>query len=422
MAGAVTRLDRLAPGSGPTDRVVTAPVRAFVWCSLLLWPLGLWIIARHQAPWGDELHFLQTVRLFGEGLSLELLRTYPEMSAPLTYVVYALWGHLAGFGTAALRLLSPLVAWATGTLWLLTLTTGRGLTWPVLACFALFLCNPYVIGLSVFVFTDMLALLGLAIVTLGLARDRSLLVALGVAVATLSRQYLIFVVPAVVMADVLAMAGASSRATGRHALASVIGAVPLGLLIALWGWQLAPASPLRDIYVADGLRFDMHALSLYLAAPGAYLLPWVLPGARAIAPRCWGAAALLASVVLVAPVQASPAQLREGVSTVGFVHKALVSVAPAPVVDLVFWGLATIWIATVCRAAMAATRAWRTTGMAPASLFPWTAGLAFLAVMPFSYMPWEKYAVPLFMTSSLILLEWRAARAEHDMRGPRREG
>jgi hypothetical protein len=44
--------------------------------------------------------------------------------------------------------------------------------------------------------------------------------------------------------------------------------------------------------------------------------------------------------------------------------------------------------------------------MTMGGLFPWMGCLAFLVVMPFSYMPWEKYAVPLFMLGSLPLA-WR---------------
>ena len=41
--------------------------------------------------------------------------------------------------------------------------------------------------------------------------------------------------------------------------------------------------------------------------------------------------------------------------------------------------------------------------MTMADVLPWVGGLMFLVVMPFSYMPWEKYALPLFMLASLPL-------------------
>ena len=39
-------------------------------------------IAIHQPLWGDEVHYIATVRTFGRDLSLETLRTYPGEMAP----------------------------------------------------------------------------------------------------------------------------------------------------------------------------------------------------------------------------------------------------------------------------------------------------------------------------------------------------
>ena len=65
---------------------------------------------------------------------------------------------------------------------------------------------------------------------------------------------------------------------------AVAGLIPLGLLVILWDWHLAPAHNVRDMYLSEGVRFDPHALSLYLAAPGAYLLPLVVSVARKASP------------------------------------------------------------------------------------------------------------------------------------------
>ena len=62
------------------------------------------------------------------------------------------------------------------------------------------------------------------------------------------------------------------------------GLIPLGLLVILWDRHLAPAHNVRDMGLSEGVRFDPHALSLYLAAPGAYLLPLVVSVARKASP------------------------------------------------------------------------------------------------------------------------------------------
>jgi hypothetical protein len=352
--------------------------------TLLMWPLALWMVTRGRPPWGDEAHFLATVRLFGNGLSLDLLRSYPEMSAPLTYLVYSLWGRLAGFDTAALRSLSPLIAWTTSAIWFFVLQRQCGLTRWTLVALAAIVFNPYFVGLSIFVFTDMLALLGLAIVTL-------------------SRQYLGFLVPAVIVSDFLVHVGRSDR-PGSLTLASLVGLMPLGMLVMAWGWKLAPTSPLRDIYLSQGLHFDPHALSLYLAVPGIYLLPLILVCGKGN-DRQWVTASVLATFVLLFAVQPSIAQTREGTSSVGFVHQALASTLPPPLVNGAFWGLATLWMKSLIDTFGVASRSWRTNGMTMTGVFPWIGCLMFLVVMPFSYMPWEKYALPLFMLASLPLAD-----------------
>jgi hypothetical protein len=106
------------------------------------------------------------------------------------------------------------------------------------------------------------------------------------------------------------------------------------------------------------------------------------------------------------------AQTREGAYTVGFVHKTLASTFPTPAVNVLFWGFATLWLRSLIGGFSVTRTSWRTTGMTMADVFPWVGGLLFLVVMPFSYMSWEKYALPLFMLASLpgpvrsLLQDW----------------
>src|SRR4029450_10792173 len=96
-----------------------------------------------RLPWGDEAHYLDTVRFFGSSWSFDLLRSYPEVTAPLTYMVYSLWGRLAGFDLTALRLLSPLIAWAASVTWFLVLRRLCGSTRWTLVALAAIVLNPY---------------------------------------------------------------------------------------------------------------------------------------------------------------------------------------------------------------------------------------------------------------------------------------
>jgi hypothetical protein len=64
----------------------------------------------NREPWGDEYHFVQTVKQFGTNFSIETLTHYNEMSGPLPFIIYSLWGRVFGFDLFILRLLSILIA------------------------------------------------------------------------------------------------------------------------------------------------------------------------------------------------------------------------------------------------------------------------------------------------------------------------
>jgi hypothetical protein len=368
----------------------------------MLGPLFGWVLVRNRPPWGDEAHFLETVKLFGRGLSIELLRSYPEMSAPLTYLVYSAWSGIVGFETPALRLLSPFVAGVTILAWCAFLADVFRSRAVLLVSLATIVLNPYFLGLSVFVFTDMLSFLGLALTAVGVSRRRPWLAAIGLAVATCSRQYLAFVaIPVAGM--VLVGRGGSKR--WSWGVAAAAGMVPLGLLVLLWGGQLAPDSTVRDIYTSDGIGFDPHALSLYASVPAVYLFPLagLVLWRRPMRPAHLVAASVAAAFVLVFPVQPSIAQIREGKLTVGFLHRLIDTIHQDTVENVVF---ATLAFANVL--ALASAFSWwsqvrRDGRTIDADLFVWLGTAAFLAVMPFSYMPWEKYALPLLMLQSVAL-------------------
>jgi hypothetical protein len=358
----------------------------------------LWSDVRELTPWGDEEHLLYTVRQFGSGLSVSLLCSYNELSAPLTYIVYAAWGSLTGFETGSLRLLSPIIAAATVLFYWRVLRREGFAPGTIAAALALVAFGPYFVGTSVFVFTDMLALCGMVVTWNGLQSHRSSVVAAGLAVATLTRQYLVFVTAALAAAAMLAR-GESIRFRARLIVAAAAGTMPLAALMWLWGGTLSPVNPLREMYLSEGLRFDPHAFSLYLATPAVYLAPLVvvtLPRARW---REWVVGALAALWAVAFPVQASAAQLQDGVTTVGFAHRALVYVGGP-------W-LASAGFAFAALLSSAAIAVWwnatrpheaRTAG----AWFPWLALGCFLLLMPFSFQPWEKYALPQLMICGFL--------------------
>jgi hypothetical protein len=80
---------------------------------LVLWVVHPRFINLVVTEWSDEQHFLETIRLFASGLTLDNLKHYEDMSGPLPFLVYALWGKIAGMGLLSLRGLSILLFVAT---------------------------------------------------------------------------------------------------------------------------------------------------------------------------------------------------------------------------------------------------------------------------------------------------------------------
>jgi len=47
-------------------------------------------VTRNQPLWHDEGHFIETIKYCADGLNLERLKNYNEMSTPLPFLIYVL--------------------------------------------------------------------------------------------------------------------------------------------------------------------------------------------------------------------------------------------------------------------------------------------------------------------------------------------
>jgi hypothetical protein len=365
---------------------------------LLAWFAALYAGTATRPLWGDEAPIVSTIALFGRGITLDLLRTYPEMNTPLIYVVFAGWGRLVGFELWRLRILAVVLAFVTS--WIVyrllrdTLDDRR----VTLVSLATVVLNPYYIGLSAFVFTDMLALLTMALGWWALIRRRFAYVGLAAGAALLTRQYFVFLFPALLSAEALNQQG-RRRDLAQLATWLALGAVPFIALVSMWQ-GLAPPNAKRAIYLQQGLAFDPHALTLYLAVPAVYLLPvvaWRL--SRGVRWQSAAAGVLLAAPALAVPIKAAVVQIVLNRGTVGFIHRFLVASLPPSALPLASFAMAAIWITIVVDCGFDLADRWRHERLDVGAWIPWTMFVAFLVVMPFSYMPWEKYAVPMFIAA-----------------------
>ncbi|MFH1374285.1 MAG: hypothetical protein ABII79_10865 [bacterium] len=367
--------------------------------------------------WGDESHFVPTVREFGDEISLDRLKHYNEMSGPLPFVVYALWGRAFGFEIHVLRILSVIIALLTGLVFhrLLYTVTGKPMV-SVLG--AVFLAgHPYMVGFSIFVFTDMLPILLLILACLALVKHSAGAFALAAAGALLCRQYYIFLPLAAAAYALMGVIRGHESTGGQSAaqfakrllVAGLFSVVPLGLLFLLWQ-GVSPDNELRAHYLEQGLTFHLNYLVMYVCLLSIYLLPVVVARWRWFyRDRRTNVAALIVSwLYWLFPVTASPHALAIDVDTVGLFHRFLRWIGGSTFEQIVFYfgfllGLPIlIWLIRDCL-----TRIRRRQYDLP--LFLDLAVPAFLVIMPFSYLCWEKYFLPMVPLLIVRLLHREAA-------------
>jgi hypothetical protein len=365
-----------------------------------------------RPPWHDEAHFVGQIRDFGTNLTVHRLADYDEVAPPLVFVLYAIWGSLAGFTLPALRLFSLLIA--AGTFGLLAHTALRFLHHPVsaLAVVMMVMINPYTAGLSLFVYTDMTMLLCVILFLAGAERTSPVLVGSAVALGLLTRQYFLFVPLAGGAYYLLQILFARNRTSVPTLAAIGAGAVPLALLVAVWRGP-APPSGMR-IWITSSSGFHLSYLILYVGLCALFLLPVVVARRNLFrfSPRAHAMILSVSLLYAVAPVRASTESVAmAGRETVGLFHRVLASMGGGTSLsDAVFYLL---WLGGLHVAAFLVRDTVKK--IAESRIDPMLllnlAFVGFLVVMPFSYQVWEKYLLPLVPVLALRLIAERQTNA-----------
>lgn len=352
------------------------------------------VYVNRRAAWGDEAHFYETVKYFSQGVTLHTLKHYPEMSGPLPFVLYAGWGRLAGDSLQSLRMLSPAIAMLTYLItfaWMWRYTQSEFVAGGLTLLTAL---NPYMLGLSVFVFTDMLTMLFLAIGLLALERRNAWLLFVGACGALLCRQYLVFFTAGAALYLALRYFECRLRAELWQLAALVAAHAPLAGLV--WLWQgPCPDSWLRGLYLPEPLGFHPTALTLYLALGPISILPLLWLSRKSIYHwRSLGSATLVGVAWYAAfPVTVSPSALEGNWQTVGFVHRALVTVGDQPLAHVVFCVSLCLALPLLACVARQTYQLW-SAGASNRGVAFAVVLATFFAIQPCSYLAWEKYFMP----------------------------
>jgi 4-amino-4-deoxy-L-arabinose transferase-like glycosyltransferase len=364
------------------------------WTLLACLMAGLIYMNLRRDCWNDECHFIETIRLFIAQPTLSTLAGYNEMSTPLPFILYALWGRIFGDSLVALRLFSLIITAVTYfsfyRLFESIFSDRRKAAW-----LTLFLAiNPYMAGASVFVYTDMLTMFFLYVFCLALKNRSPLLVCIGAACGLLCRQFFVFIVVAAFCWCFVSYIQRKERRELVMTGALVLGALPLCACFLLWQ-GFCPSNFFKTRYISHAMSFHPNSVTMYATQIIIYLLPVICLRIKSLyANRArLMAAALTCWIYWLIPVAGSPAA-KIKTDTIGFFHR-LLRVWPGERREQ--------WVFFICFALAlpvlfsilsdARQRIKSKDGSFP--LFIDFSIIAFFLVMPFSYMHWEKYFLPL---------------------------
>ena len=358
----------------------------------------------NREPWGDEHHFVQTVKQFGTNFSIDTLTHYNEMSGPLPFIIYSFWGRVFGFDLLILRLLSILIALASYLIFhrLIYLTIKNS---SIALMGALFLMvHPYMVGFSIFVFTDGITILFILLALYGLFKKNMVVYCLAMMAALISRQFTIFFLIASVLYFILQGASANKKML----IASLLSLIPYVRLVILWG-GLSPDNAWRIMYLEDGLSFHVNYLVLYICLMFVYLLPFVTLKWMKIYcdKKIIFASVMLSFLYWFFPVEPSKHDIANNTYTVGLLNKLLVWLNQAVWFDqAVFYLCFLLGLPILITVVRLIWNNVKQKKIEIAMLLDLSL-VSFLLIMPFSYLGWEKYFVPMvpLMVIRLLLLD-----------------
>lgn len=358
--------------------------------------------------WGDEAHFVDTVHRFGTDMGLQTIKHYNEMSTPLPFILYALWGRIFGFDVQILRIFSVIIALATYLLLHHLVFSVFHDTKIALLTTAFVVFNPYMIGLSIFVFTDMFAILFIILGCISIREHYPVLLGISLACGLLCRQYVIFFVCAVGL-YFLSVCWKNRKQLFSKNLAmlffSVISILPMVLLSVLWR-GLSPDNELRHIFLSHGYRFHLSFLTLYVCQLFIYLVPIVALSWRTLyrSKRTLLVSLVVSFLYWLFPVRC---HIDADIDTVGFFHKFVKFIFKSQYVeDFIFYVAFVLGLPILFFVLKDIYSKWKQKNV-DFTFFLDISIIVFFMVMPFSYLCWEKYFLPLLPLVAIRILSAR---------------
>lgn len=371
----------------------------------------LYFINLDHSVWGDERHFYNTI-LFFKDFDLSKIADYKEVTPPFTYLIYALWGKVVGFEISSLRILSIIIS--TGIaffLHYLIFSLFQKRSFAILGTL-LFIFNPYVIGMSIFIYTDMLAVLFVIILLIGILKNNIILIFFSSCFSILTRQYnIVFLIAAVIYFFFLYLEKGEKKNL-FNIIAVIVSTFPLIFLFYIWG-GISPPTGAKYWIGNNSLQYNLNSLSTYLSIIPIYTLPLfaVVSWRNKENWKFYIVFFAIGLIYFFFRVEASNVTLTQtDLTTVGLFHKSLQNIVGDGFIQHIifyFFFVMGLWFIykVVCRF-------WRKIKTRTTNWFSFgeMTIMFYLLIMPFSYQIWEKYILILLPSIIVYLFELYIAK------------
>jgi hypothetical protein len=380
-----------------------------IWLVFSIIALTLIAIVTLNLPFrGDERHIVETIRLFANNCNLNTIKDYSEVTPPFFFMFYALWAKLISSSTESLRILTLIISFITWQLVYFVFKIFVKKEIHALLLSLMVVINPYFLGTSVFVFTDMLTIMLSLAAVISFIKDKIILIVIFSALAILCRQYAVIIPLAIIIISLFNYKGERLKSR-NYIVGSLLTVLPLLLLFGVWK-NISPASGIEKWIVPNSAFYNIDYINTYITFSVIYVFPLVVLFFKKIKFSYTTLFISFALTIILSlfTVKTSMATLTfTDYKTVGLVHQAFVEFLGNESlmlkIILAFLFLVGCYINTELLKRFYQDIKAKSIDKKLIFILLW---FLFLLVMPFSYQVWEKYLTMIlpFLILSIYLV------------------
>lgn len=358
---------------------------------------------------GDERHFIETIKFFSDNFNLNTLKDYPEVTPPLFYYLFAAWSKLFGFSIESLRIFNSIISFFT---WLLIFKLNEKFIVDKkiqLLISLISVLNPYFLGISAHVFTDMLTINFILISMISFFKNNYISFTIFTSMAILTRQYAVIFPSAVLIYSALSIKNQVST-NKKFIIASIVSLVPILILFTIWQ-NISPKSGIEKWVILNEKIYNADYINSYVTFSTIYILPILVLILRKMKLNfnVLLAGFVISVLISLFPIKTSAATIAlTDYKTIGFVHKSLVGIFGFETIAIKFFLWILLLIGCVNNINIIASITVRIKNKVfEKDIVLYLVWILFLLIMPFSYQVWEKYLtmiIPFYLLSIIVFI------------------